>query len=756
MIRLDGNVMELTLKQALHKGVEAQRAGHFKESKRLYRIILQSQPKHPEANHNMGVLAVEVGKAEDALPFFKIALKANPSIGQFWLSSIDALIKVNRLTDAKTLFKQAKANGAKGNGFDKIEQQLVGSGNSIIKLDPSQDHLQQLITLYSQGRLLKALEEANKLLQQFPSSHNLYNVIGVSNNRLGLLEKAAEAFKKAIALRPDNIDAYNNLGLNLNKQGKSKEAIIAFNKALTIKPSDTNIYYNMALALKGFTFTRSHSGLQKVITSILDCKTYVRPSQISNAVISLLKFEPSLKKVFEKCSSGELNQSIREITINLSKVPLLLKFMSVSPIADLQLESALTYIRSSLLLTVANLEGFPGVLRFQTALALQCFTNEYLYNYTDIEAQEIESLENLVKDKLLNDEQPSPQSILCLAAYKALYQYEWCNQLRVISDIEEVYTRQILEPQQEHRLKLDIPALEGVIDKVSSNVQDFYETNPYPRWINLRLALHPSTISKFINLDLKLRLSDQKIKELKAPDILIAGCGTGQHSITTASRLKDSKVLAVDLSLTSLAYAKRKTEELGLQNIDYMHADILNLNKLGKKFDIIESSGVLHHMDNPMAGWRVLTNCLKSGGLMKIGLYSELARQHISKLKKELTQSGVGASDIAVKSFRKEVINSDNEHHKSIINTGDFYSLSALRDLLFHVQEHHFTLPQIQNSLTELGLTFCGFDTENIVQQFKLKNDHKDDPYDLSKWNSYEHANPTAFFIMYQFWCQKL
>ena len=65
-----------------------------------------------------------------------------------------------------------------------------------------------------------------------------------------------------------------------------------------------------------------------------------------------------------------------------------------------------------------------------------------------------------------------------------------------------------------------------------------------------------------------------------------------------------------------------------------MQADILDLGNLNKQFDIIESVGVLHHMDNPMEGWKVLTDCLKPGGLMMIGLYSELARKHIVKIEK--------------------------------------------------------------------------------------------------------------------------
>ena len=214
--------------------------------------------------------------------------------------------------------------------------------------------------------------------------------------------------------------------------------------------------------------------------------------------------------------------------------------------------------------------------------------------------------------------------------------------------------------------------------------------------------------------------------------------------------------MAIDLSLSSLAYAKRKTEELGIQSIEYMQADILDLDKNERQFDIVESAGVLHHMDDPMTGWRVLTDCLKPGGLMMIGLYSELARQHIVEMREEVSKAGIGSSDAAMKSFRNMVISSNKDHHKKILGSDDFYSLSELRDLLFHVQEHRFTIPQIKDCLDDLGLKFCGFDDVQLVTTFRLTNTHADDPCDLDKWNKYEKANPHIFGRMYQFWCQKI
>ena len=84
---------KLTIEQALRQGIAAHKDGKLQEAERLYRAILEVQPAHPDANHNLGVLAVADAKTEAALPLFKTALEANPKVEQFWLSYIDALIK---------------------------------------------------------------------------------------------------------------------------------------------------------------------------------------------------------------------------------------------------------------------------------------------------------------------------------------------------------------------------------------------------------------------------------------------------------------------------------------------------------------------------------------------------------------------------------------------------------------------------------------------------------------------------------------
>ena len=246
--------MELTIDQALQKGIEAHKAGQIQEADRLYTAIIEVQPKHPYANHNLGVLAVSVGKVQDALPFLKAALDTNPNTAQFWLSYIDALIKLERLTDAKVLLDQARSNGAKGERFDELKQRLDGvepAGTTVYQnQDPPKDQLQFLINLYRQGQLQEVSDEAKQLLKQFPNSVTVYNIQGAANAGLGQLDAATYSFKKVLSIEPENSDAYNNIGNVLKEHGKLEEAIEAYNKALDIKPNISEAYYNMGISLQ--------------------------------------------------------------------------------------------------------------------------------------------------------------------------------------------------------------------------------------------------------------------------------------------------------------------------------------------------------------------------------------------------------------------------------------------------------------------------------------------------------------------------
>ena len=243
--------MDLTLDQALQRGVEAHKAGKAEEADQYYTAILKAQPKHPDANHNMGVLAVGFGKVQEALPFFKTALEANASIAQYWLSYINALTKLDRIDEAKAVFEEAKSKGAKGDGFDQIERWLSSSDfEKSNDQELPQEQLDSLISLYNQNRLQQVFNEAQLLTKRYTKSLFLWNILGASGAQIGQLEQAIFAFTKALTIKPDYDEAYNNMGTALQEQGKLDDAIKSFNNAISINPNYAEAYYNMGNVLQ--------------------------------------------------------------------------------------------------------------------------------------------------------------------------------------------------------------------------------------------------------------------------------------------------------------------------------------------------------------------------------------------------------------------------------------------------------------------------------------------------------------------------
>ena len=116
--------MELKLDEILQKGIEAYGAGQVPEAEIFFDQVLNSQPYHPDANHKMGILAFGEGRMQEALAYFKIALEADPDIGEYWLNYIDALLELDKLDDAKAVFDQARLKGAEGEAFDLIGKRL--------------------------------------------------------------------------------------------------------------------------------------------------------------------------------------------------------------------------------------------------------------------------------------------------------------------------------------------------------------------------------------------------------------------------------------------------------------------------------------------------------------------------------------------------------------------------------------------------------------------------------------------------------
>jgi tetratricopeptide (TPR) repeat protein len=276
--------MELTIEQALQQGVAAHREGKLQEAERLYRAILQSQPAHPDANHNLGVLAVSVNKAEAALPLFKTALEANPKIEQFWLSYIDALIKEKQFENAKQVFEQVKIQGVAEEKLNILEAQLtptvqvnepkLAAQNKSLSLsqkrkklseqkkrkkatkqnlkvnNPSQKQLSSLLEYYQNGRFDDAEKLAVSITNEFPKHQFSWKVLGAVLEATGRKSEAVDAKQTAVALSPQDAEAHSNLAVTLQKLGRLDEALASCRQAIALKPDLAEAHYNLGNTLQ--------------------------------------------------------------------------------------------------------------------------------------------------------------------------------------------------------------------------------------------------------------------------------------------------------------------------------------------------------------------------------------------------------------------------------------------------------------------------------------------------------------------------
>jgi Flp pilus assembly protein TadD/SAM-dependent methyltransferase len=800
MKKIDANFLEPS-QQQLNDLLEYYQAGRYEDAKKLSLSITEEFPKHPFAWKALGIVFKQMGKINESLVASQKSVELGPLDAEAHNNLGNTLQELRRLDEAETSYRKAitlkhdyvEAHNNLGNTLKEQGRlkEAEASYRQAITLKPNLAiiHSNLGITLQKLGRLdeaEKSYEQAIKLKRDFTEAHNNLGVIlqelgrldeaeksyeqaielkrdfteahynlGITLKELGRLDEAEVSCKKAIELKPDHIEAHNNLGIILKNQNRFDEACSAYIQAINLNPDFTDAYSNLGIAIKNVSFNSSNVKLYPLLIRLLSTGNFVRPVDLAPSILSLLKHDPLIKNLLLEENFATSLKEANSIIGSLDKLTLLHHLMRLCPLPDLQFERFFVTMRSLLLTNLDNIKASPEFIYFLSTLSLHCFTNEYVYFEKDEETELIKNLETEIMQIILKSEQPEAKKILCLASYRPLHQYNWCQKLEALDNLEEVKSRLIEEPYAERAIAAEIPMLGEISDDVSRKVRAQYEDNSYPRWVKTGIPPKAKSISEICG-NVNLHLHSKSIKNVIAPAILIAGCGTGQHSIETASRFSDCHVTAVDLSLASLAYAKRKTAELGITNLEYLQADILKLNNLEQEFDIIESVGVLHHMDEPMVGWRVLTDFLKPSGLMMIGLYSELARQHIVEVRKEIALLRVGTSESEIREFRRSLVESNDENHQLLTKSKDFFSISTLRDLIFHVQEHRFTLPQIKNCLDELGLKFCGFTAKDAISNFRGFHGKDADIYDLALWHQYEKNNPRAFSAMYQFYCQKL
>jgi len=244
--------MKLTIEQALQQGIAAHKEGKLQDAERLYRAILQSQPLHPDANHNLGVLAVSVNKADAALPLFKTALVVNPKIEKFWLSYIEALIREKRFENAKQVIEQAKKQGVTGDKLNVLQAQLdlINKQETGDSSSPSQEQLSKVREYYQNGQLDDAKKLALSITQKFPQHPFGWKVLGAVLNATGKKSEAVDAFQKAVGLSPQDAETHYNLGITLQELGRLDEAMASYHQAIASKPDYAEAHSNLGVTLQ--------------------------------------------------------------------------------------------------------------------------------------------------------------------------------------------------------------------------------------------------------------------------------------------------------------------------------------------------------------------------------------------------------------------------------------------------------------------------------------------------------------------------
>ena len=272
--------MELSIEQALHQGVAAQNIGDLQKAEGFYREILGRYPKHPDASHNLGLIAISVNQIEVALPLFKTALEVNPMIEQFWVSYVDALVKDNQIKDAKQTIKKAVKKG-----FNRKKLETLLSQSNLISDTkvPSKSQIDSLLKLYQSGRLADVEKLALLIIKNFPSHYFAWQLLasvlgqcdrdseaanafetlltlipqdavanynfGNTLNRLGRFDDAEVRYRQAIALKNDFAEAHGNLANMLQQLGRLGQAITSYTRAIELRPDDAETHKNLGSTL---------------------------------------------------------------------------------------------------------------------------------------------------------------------------------------------------------------------------------------------------------------------------------------------------------------------------------------------------------------------------------------------------------------------------------------------------------------------------------------------------------------------------
>jgi Tfp pilus assembly protein PilF/SAM-dependent methyltransferase len=740
--------------------------GRPEAAERIYRDALARAPDHPVATHFLGVCLVQTGRLQEGLALLARSMPALQGQARYRHNYALMLAQAGELATAERELEAAialePANAVSHSYLGMVRQQL--------------------------GRLDDAAAAYRAALERAPDDPFIANNYGYCLLEKGEVENALKWFRRSIGREPRNAVAQNNLGSALDAVGDVPAAIAAYRKAIEVDPRYAMAWFNLGLALRqvaddqgtfdafrnavrcapqfapawqGFAdevartrFVAWNAQAAQELTQVL-LHPAIDAGPLAEAAASLLTLDPAFAPVLRGAAS-DAEPTARWFTgdgVEAVAHPMLLALIENSLVPEPKLETFLRALRKRALAALASGPLSPArrLVELACALAQQCFLNEYVWPETADETAVVARLDERVRAG-----SASALELAILAAYRPLAAIPALARPAAAGEaFERLWRRQVAEPAEEARLRAEIPALTAVTDPTSRAVQAQYEENPYPRWHRVPPSLAVAFPLRRALRTLFPHLDPERFAVAEAYDILIAGCGTGLQAAITAARNPAGRILAIDFSRASLAYAMRRCRELGVTNLRFAQADLLELGALPERFDMIECGGVLHHLRDPLAGWRVLVSLLKPGGVMKVALYSELGRRSVVAARELIAQHGLGADREGIRAARQLVLAQPAESPVApLVHSPDLYSASGARDLLLHVQEHRFTAAQLADSIRALGLEFLGFELvdRGVLRAYREQFPGDPTAVSLENWGRFEAEHPHVFAGMYQFW----
>ncbi|NHQ94268.1 tetratricopeptide repeat protein [Janthinobacterium lividum] len=228
----------------LQQAITEHQAGRFAEAEELYLAILQAHPYHAIANHNMGLLAGQVGQYEAGLPYLHKALSVNPDEGQFWLSYADGLLKAGEREQALEIVTSAIARGLDNEQSQGLRSRI----ETAIASTPTAQETQHVIELYQAGHHAELEVASHALTQRYPDSDFAWSVLGTALQLQG--KDAFEALQKTVQLAPNDAEAHGNLGTAWQERGMYAQAVASYTRALELNPDFVEAHGNLAAALQ--------------------------------------------------------------------------------------------------------------------------------------------------------------------------------------------------------------------------------------------------------------------------------------------------------------------------------------------------------------------------------------------------------------------------------------------------------------------------------------------------------------------------